>query len=505
MSASPTFPRSAGVLLHPTSLPGGHGIGDLGAAAFEFVDWLAAAGMGVWQVLPLGPTGGDDSPYAGWSAFAGNPLLIAIEPLWRAGLLRAVELREAPPTSDQVDFAAVRAWKLPLLDVAARRFLAAPDHRWRADYEAFVARAGWLDDAALFAAMRQEQDGAPWWQWPATMRDRRGGALVRARRRLGDRVACFAVIQFFFDRQWRKLRAYAAAQRVRIFGDLPIYTALDCVDVWANRRLFQLDPLGRPLAVSGVPPDAFSETGQLWGNPLYHWPNNARRGFRWWIARLRRTFELVDLVRIDHFRGFAGYWRVPVDAEDARSGSWQPGPGAPLFEAVTHALGPLAIVAEDLGIIDEPVRELLEATGMPGMRVLQFAFGGDLDDLHLPHNHAPHGVVYTGTHDNDTTLGWWQGADERCRHHVRLYLGVDGHDAVWDLVRAAMASVSHTAIIPAQDALGLDSSGRMNTPAVAAGNWAWRLCDGDLGAHHAGRLRRLAGLYGRLDGQAGAP
>ena len=498
MSAAPIFPRAAGILLHPSSLPGGHGIGDLGAPAFEFVDWLAAAGMGVWQVLPLGPTGADDSPYAGWSAFAGNPLLIAIEPLWRAGLLRAAEMRGAPPTSDRVDFAAVRAWKLPLLELAARRLLASPEHRWRADYDAFLARAGWLGDAGLFAALREEQDGAPWWQWPAAMRDRRGGAMGRASRRIGDRIASFGAIQFFFDRQWRKLRAYAASQRVRIFGDLPIYTALDCVDVWANRKLFQLDAEGRPLAVSGVPPDAFSATGQLWGNPLYHWPNNAMRGFRWWIARLRRTFELVDLVRIDHFRGFAAYWRVPVDAEDATQGSWQPGPGAPLFEAVREALGPLAIVAEDLGVIDQPVRDLLAATGMPGMQVLQFAFGGDPDDLHLPHHHAPHSVVYTGTHDNDTTLGWWIGADEGCRHHARLYLGIDGHDAVWDLIRASLASVAHTAIMPVQDVLGLDSRGRMNTPAVPAGNWSWRLQDGDLGDHHASRLRRLAALYGRV-------
>ncbi len=491
MTDHPHFPRCAGILLHPTSLPGGHGIGDLGMAAFEFVDWLAAAGMSVWQVLPLGPPGEGGSPYAGWSVFAGNPLLIAMEPLWRAGLLKASELRGAPPTGEQVDFEAVTAWKLPLLDLAARRFLSADGHRWRGDYESFLKRSGWLADAALFAALRQEHDGAPWWTWPAKMRDRKGGAVARAQRRLGDRLARFGAVQFFFDRQWQSLRRYAASQGVRIFGDLPIYTALDCADVWAHRRLFQLDDEGRPLAVSGVPPDGFSETGQLWGNPLYHWPNNARRGFRWWIARLRRTFELVDLVRIDHFRGFAAYWRVPVDAEDAREGSWQRGPGMRLFDAVTKALGPLPIVAEDLGIIDEPVRDLLSASGMPGMRVLQFAFSGDPDDLHLPHQHPEHSVVYTGTHDNDTLLGWWQNADKHCRHQVRKYLAINGHDVVWDMIRTAMASAAHTAIIPVQDVLALDSNGRMNTPAIETGNWAWRLLNGQLGAQHAGRLLHL--------------
>ncbi len=498
MTDSPTFPRSAGVLLHPTSLPGGHGIGDLGTGAFDFVDWLAAAGVGVWQVLPMGPTDDNGSPYAGWSVFAGNPLMIAIEPLWRAGLLRAAEVRDAPATTDRVDFPAVTAWKGRLLDTAARRFLVADGHRWRADYDAFIKRSGWLADAGLFATLREEHDGSPWWTWPATNRDRRGGALARARRRLSDRLARFNVTQFFFDRQWQSLRRYAKSRGVRLFGDLPIYTALDSADVWAHRRLFQLGEDGRPLAVSGVPPDGFSETGQLWGNPLYHWPNNAKRGYRWWVARMQRTFELFDLVRMDHFRGFAAYWRVPADAEDAIGGNWQRGPGMGLFRAVFKALGPLAIVAEDLGIIDAPVHKLLDATGMPGMRVLQFAFGGDSDDQHLPHNHPQHSVVYTGTHDNNTVLGWWLGADEHCKHHVRLYLAVNGHDIVWDLIRCAMASPAHTAIVPAQDVLCLGTAGRMNTPAVTKGNWAWRLRDGDLASHHAHRMRQLIALYARL-------
>lgn len=498
MTSSPPFPRRAGILLHPTSLPGGHGIGDLGSTAFEFVDWLAAAGLSVWQMLPLGPTGPGHSPYAGWSVHAGNPLLIDLEPLWRAGLLKAAELQGAPANGDRVDYDGVASWKGALLDLAARRFSQATDHRWKADFEAYLERSKWLDDAGLFDAIRTEQDGRPWWLWPLPLRDRSGGAVARARRRLSDRLERFNIVQFFFDRQWEALRAYCRTQGVALFGDLPIYTAQDSADVWAARHLFQLDDHGRPLAVSGVPPDAFSATGQLWGNPLYHWPKHEQQGYRWWIARLRRIFELVDLVRIDHFRGFSGYWRVPADATDARAGSWQPGPGAPLFDALREALGPLPIVAEDLGIIDDGVVELLRATDLPGMRVLQFAFGGGSEDTHLPHNYRRHTVVYTGTHDNDTTLGWWNSAEDRVRHHLRTYLGVNGHDVVWDLIRVAMASVGHTAIVPAQDVLALDGSGRMNVPAVADGNWSWRLREGQLNADHAARMRGLCALYRRL-------
>ena len=489
MSGSPWF-RGAGVLLHPTSLPGPHGIGDLGAGARAFIDWLESARMALWQVLPLVPPGGGDSPYSSTSAFAASPWLIDLSGLREAGLLSDAEVAGALPAGD-IDFGAVHAFKAPRLQLAADRVP-------RVDGERFRVEQPWVEDAALFSAIRERLGGAAWWTWPRGLRTREPGALDEARRQLSREVDRAVAVQLLFDRQWRTLRAYAAARGVRIIGDMPIYVDADSADAWANPERFVLDAEGGRPVVAGVPPDAFSDTGQLWGNPLYRWERLQEEGFGWWIARVRRALELTDYVRIDHFRAFSAYWEVPGDAPDARGGRWVDGPGAALFDAFKAALGTLPILAEDLGLIDAPVRELLAHTGFPGMKVLQFAFGGDARNLYLPHNHTKGSVVYTGTHDNDTTAGWWASASSGARDHVQRYFGADGRDPVWTFIRAAFASVSDFAIVPMQDVLELGSEARMNKPAVAGGNWRWRMAWADLRSERAARLRELAIVYGRV-------
>lgn len=493
--------RSAGILLHITSLPGGHGTGDLGASAHRFVEWLARAGMRAWQTLPLVPPDHGASPYSSWSAFAGNPWVIDLHGLVVDGLLDPGELAEAPPNGERMDFAAVRAFKGPRLARAADRLLRAT-HPLRAPFDAWRAGEAWVDEAGLFDALKARAGGAAWWDWDAPLRSRDTAALATARAECAAEIDRFAALQFLFERQWATLRAHAHAHRVAVIGDLPIYVALDSVDVWADQGDFELDADGRPTRVAGVPPDAFSETGQLWGNPLYRWERMAADGYGWWVARLRRTLALFDRVRIDHFRAFSAYWAVPAEEADARRGAWVPGPGAAFFDAMRAALGDLPILAEDLGVIDEPVRALLAATGMPGMSVLQFAFDGDVRNRYLPHNQVPNSVVYTGTHDNDTSLGWWFAQPEHIQAQVRHYFGVDGHDFVWDFVRAALASVAETAIIPMQDALALGADARMNTPATCEGNWSWRLVSDGMRGDVADRLRFLNGLYGRMDDSA---
>lgn len=487
--------RATGVLLHPTSLPGPHGVGDLGPAARAFIDWLASAGATVWQVLPLVPTGGG-SPYSSWSAFAGNPDLIDLTGLVDDGLLRREDLRTAERPVGPVDLPRARAARGPLLARAVSALLSSKSALAR-DLEAFRARETWAEDTALFAALKASQADKPWWQWPAELRDRDARPLAAARRELATEIDAGVALQFLFDRQWHALRAHAARAGVRLLGDMPIYVDGDSVDVWANRNLFELDAAGRPTRVAGVPPDAFSATGQHWGNPLYRWDRMAEDDFAWWRARLARALGLTDLVRIDHFRAFSAYWAIPAGAPDARAGEWVQGPGLALFRAFTKVAPTLPIVAEDLGIIDAPVRELRDGAGLPGMLVLQFAFGGGADNLYLPHNHVANAVVYTGTHDNDTTRGFWDKAPGHVADHVRHYFGVDGHDVVWDLIRAALASPARVAVVPAQDLLQLGTEARMNTPAVAEGNWAWRLRPGELRADVAGRLRFLSELYGR--------
>ncbi len=494
--------RSAGILLHPTSLPSPHGIGDLGAGARHFIDWLHAAGMTRWQILPLVPPGPGFSPYATVSSLATNLLLIDLRTLAAWGLLDEREFGHPRFSHDVVDPEAVSHFKRPLLDRAAERFLSAPDHpllaALHADFRAFRERADWLPDVALYLAIREDRESLPWWEWPEPLKARDPDAIAEERTRLGRQIQRLEALHFFFEKQWMDLHAHAAARGVRIIGDVPIYVDLDSADVWADRSIFQLDADGRPAFVAGVPPDFFSKTGQRWGNPLFDWAALARTGHAFWVRRIRRLMELVDVVRLDHFRGFSAYWAIPADAPDARAGRWEEGPGRALFDDLEAALGPVEIIAEDLGVIDDAVEALRDDLKLPGMRILQFAFGERHDHPFLPHNHRPRAVVYTATHDNDTTLGWWLGTTEVVRDHVRRYLGVSGHDIVWDFIRAALASVAGTAIIPLQDVLCLDGRSRMNTPGTSEGNWRWRVRVEAFNAPLAQRLRGLATLYGRV-------
>src|SRR6266540_494247 len=454
-----TSPRKSGILLHPTSLPGRWGIGDLGDAAYAFVDFLTAAGQQLWQVMPLGPTGYGDSPYQGFSAFAGNPLLISLDNLLAEGLLADEDLFGAPSFPDaMVDYGAVIPFKDALLRRSFERFMAAAAPEQRDAFADFRARNhAWLDDYALFAALKQAHGGANWNTWPPETAARQPEAIAYWTRDLSDQIEFHAYLQFQFFSQWRRLKQYANERGVQIVGDIPIFVAYDSADVWANREIFALDDQGRPTVVAGVPPDYFSATGQLWGNPLYRWDVLARRGYTWWVERFRTTLTLVDIARLDHFRGFAAYWEVPAGEPTAVKGRWAPGPGVALFEVVRAALGGLPIIAEDLGLITQDVEDLRDTLGFPGMKVLQFAFNGDPDDAYLPHNYERRCVVYTGTHDNDTTLGWWRTITPDDRRNVQLYLGRDGSDISWDFIRLALASVAEMAIIPMQDVLGLGS------------------------------------------------
>ncbi|MFT7578475.1 MAG: 4-alpha-glucanotransferase [Myxococcota bacterium] len=493
--------RSAGVLLHPTSLPSPHGIGDLGAGARRFVDWLEKAGVGLWQILPLVPVGAGDSPYATASALAGNPLLIDLRGLAEVGLLTAAELTEADASCaslsvDAVDFDRVRALKQPILDVAADR-LAAGTGSLASAFAHFAEAELWARETATFLAIKAANAERPWWEWDARLREYDPDAVAEAQAAHGEAIARRIAIEFLFEHQWDALRAYAADKGVRILGDVPIYVDRDSADVWSNQDEFRLGSDGTPTVVAGVPPDFFCENGQRWGNPLYDWEAMAKSGHAWWIRRLRRAMATADLVRIDHFRGFSAFWEIPADAPDARTGRWVDGPGKPLFDDLASALGALPIIAEDLGVMDEAVVALRDAVGLPGMRILQFAFGESADHPFLPHNHVEHCVAYTATHDNDTSLGWWGGASDAVRDHVRRYLAVGGQDIVWDLIRACLASVARLAVVPFQDVLCLDSGSRMNTPGVGTGNWTWRVREAAFNGPLAGRLASLNQLYGR--------
>ncbi len=494
------FSRQSGVLLHPTSLPGPHGSGDFGPAAYHFVDWLQSAGQKLWQILPLGGIGPGNSPYMSSSAFAGNLLLIDLFDLQREGWLQDADLApDAAFTSRRQDYAVVWPWRMDRLARAARAFAHTPQSSsHQQDFAAFcAAQQDWLDNYALFMALAEHHAGLDWCDWPGGLAQRDATALAQARTQHAPRIAFWKFCQWRFFTQWQRLRAYANARGIRIVGDAPIFIALQSAEVWARQDLFDLNPDGRPRVVAGVPPDYFSATGQRWGNPLYRWEAHAAEGYAWWTERIRRTFELVDIVRIDHFRGFASYWEIPAEAPTAIAGQWLPGPGAALFSAIQAALGPLAIIAEDLGVVTPDVEALRSAFAFPGMRVLQFAFGGDSTNSFLPHRYARDTVVYTGTHDNDTTVGWWASISEAERQHVRDYLGVDGHDIHWDLIRAACATVADTAIHPMQDILGLGTEHRMNFPGKAEGYWEWRFDWSEVRPEHAARLRQLCCLYGR--------
>ncbi|HET7294459.1 MAG TPA: 4-alpha-glucanotransferase [Vicinamibacteria bacterium] len=503
-------PRSSGLLLHPTSLPGPWGIGDLGPQARAFVEFLAGAKQSIWQVLPLGPTGYGDSPYQCFSAFAGNPLLVSPDDLVERGLLTRADLAQAPAFPEgRVDFEAVQAFKLPLLERALHAFEAEADAAARETFAVFCARAAhWLDDFALFMALKAENGGRPWHRWPHELAVREPKALEAARTRLERRIAGLRFVQYLFFDQWRALHGLCRDSGVRLMGDIPIFVAHDSADVWAHPELFYLAADGQPSFVAGVPPDYFSATGQLWGNPLYRWDVLARAGYSWWIERFRDTLELVDLVRLDHFRGFEAYWEVPGGATTAIAGRWVPGPGAAFFDALQAVLGPLPIVAENLGVITPEVEALRERYGFPGMAILEFAFGTDSSaDSFKPHNYPRNLVVYTGTHDNDTIAGWWRagvGDSTRTAKEVeeeqaltRLYLGTDGTEIHWVFVRAALASVADTAVVPVQDLLGLGSEARMNLPGRSGGNWRWRLEEGQLTDTLRKRLRRLTEICGR--------
>jgi 4-alpha-glucanotransferase len=491
--------RTSGILLHPTSLPSRWGIGDLGASAYAFVDFLHAAGQQLWQVMPLGPTGYGDSPYQSFSSFAGNPLLVSPERLLEQGLLTAEDVADAPSfPADAVDYGAVIPYKQTLMRRAFSRFLAGADPDSRAAFESFRAeRSLWLDDYALFMALKQTHGGA-WPDWEPAIARHDPEAVSHASHALATEVTFQAFAQFLFFQQWEQLRRYANERGIRIIGDIPIFVAYDSADVWGSRELFHIGEDNRPTVVAGVPPDYFSATGQLWGNPLYRWDALAQQDYRWWIERLRAVFSLVDVVRLDHFRGFAAFWEVPASEETAINGAWVPGPGAALFEAARAALGDLPIIAEDLGVITPDVEELRDGFGFPGMKVLQFAFGGSPDAEYLPHNYGRRCVVYTGTHDNDTTLGWWRTLDDTARRHVQLYLGRSGDDIGWDLIRLALASVADSAVVPLQDVLKLGSEARMNTPGRPGGNWSWRVTETMLDQFVAERLQQLTELYGRM-------
>lgn len=498
MTSKPiTLPRAAGVLLHPSSLPGQHGIGDIGKISHDFVDWLHSAGIKVWQVLPLGPTGGGDSPYASPASMAGNPWLVGLELLVDGQLLQSEELIGPQLANDYIEFGGMIHWKQDRLHLAADRLLAQPRHAWYSELQQFRTDNPWVLDAALFQVLREARNYQPWWTWEPELRTRKAAALQFVRENQRVEVDRYIVLQYFFDRQWRELRQYAKKRGIEFLGDVPIYVDADSADTWSQPGLFQLDASGKPSAVAGVPPDYFSVTGQLWGNPLYDWAAMHKTQYRWWSARLNRALQLVDRVRIDHFRGFAAYWAVPQGAEDARGGSWQPGPGIALFRALARDLGKLPLVAEDLGVVDDDVIALREGAELPGMLVLQFAFGDNADNPFLPHNHVPHAVVYTGTHDNDTTLGWWQSSAD-VHGKVADYLGKPLlADVPWTLIRTAMQSVAQLAVVPLQDVLELGSEARMNVPGRPDKNWAWRVLPGQLTADHAKRLAHLVKLYGR--------
>jgi 4-alpha-glucanotransferase len=503
------FPRSSGILLHPTSFPGPYGIGDLGPGAYDFIDFLSAAGQTIWQVLPLGPTGYGDSPYQCFSAFAGNTLLISPSRLVDEGLLDPSDLQNVPEfPSDRVDFGHVIKWKNDLLAKAFEKFRARGGQSWE-DYRRFLVESvDWLNDYASFRAIKDSQGGRAWNEWERPLALREAGAIEAANARLKDEIEAQKFYQFLFFRQWRALKEYSHSKGVRIVGDIPIFVAFDSSDVWTQPNQFKLDSEGRPIVVAGVPPDYFSRTGQLWGNPIYNWERMRADGFRWWIRRFAATLDIFDIVRVDHFRGFAAAWEIPGGDKTAERGQWVNVPGHELFSTVGAALGDIPILAEDLGVITPDVVALRDAFGFPGMRILQFGFGGDAANMDLPHNYVKNCVAYTGTHDNDTVVGWFKSEagrgstrDEaqvaRERQYALDYLNSTGDAIHWDFIRALIASVADIAIVPLQDVLGLGSEARMNLPATTSENWLWRYRKDKLTPELAAKLGKLTAIYGR--------
>lgn len=481
--------RRAGVLLHPTSLPGAGGNGELGAEAYRFVDWLAQCGVSVWQTLPLGPTHEDRSPYQCLSVHAGNFRLISLQQLVELGWLDDASL------SADGDPDAQRRIRLIAAYNGFRRHAGEAD---RKAFKRFVKQhQHWLDDFALYQALRSAFNGAPWYEWPQPIRDRQAGAMDAERKRLASPIEQARFEQFLFFRQWQQLRRYANDRGVLLFGDIPIFVAHDSAEVWAHREWFSVDEEGHLQVVAGVPPDYFSATGQRWGNPLYRWDALQADGFHWWIERIRTQLELFDLFRIDHFRGFEAYWEIDAASETAVEGHWVTGPGDAFFKALQSAFVGLPLVAEDLGLITPEVTALRERFGLPGMVVLQFAFDGAADNPYLPHNHERLSVVYTGTHDNNTSLGWYQELSDEQRAYLYRYSGGSSDPMPWLLIRTALASVARIAVLPMQDVLGLDGAHRMNVPGVTEGNWGWRFEWEQLNEDDSRRFRELIALYGR--------
>ena len=499
------FTRASGVLLHPTALSGPYGIGTLGVQALAFLDWLQDAGQSYWQICPLVPTGYGDSPYQGFSAFAGNPNLIDLADLLNSDLLIEADLkplRNLP--EDYVDFGRLIPAKAEVLQKAWKRYNTRPKPpELEADLEIFKTRSStWLDDYCLFMVLKAQHDGRPWDEWDAPLRFRDPGVLVKAKIEFINEIGYHTFVQFLFHRQWTALKNEAKQRGISIIGDLPIFIAYDSSDCWANPDLFQLSEERRPTCVAGVPPDYFSSTGQLWGNPLYNWKKMERNGFLWWISVLKDKLEHYDVLRIDHFRGFSAYWSVPFGESTAINGEWIPAPGRKLFSRIREVLGELPIIAEDLGVITDDVTDLIKEFGFPGMKVLQFAFDSSEENDYLPHNYENHCLVYTGTHDNDTAAGWYDSAPDPDRETARKYLGLSrnagGAEAASAMLRAAMASVSDIAVTPLQDILGLGSEARFNTPGTLGGNWIWRSSNDSIGRDSSEYLRELTKTYGRL-------
>ncbi len=491
--------RQSGVLLHPTSLPGPEGLGTLGDEAYRFVDYLITAGQSVWQVLPLGPTGYGDCPYSSFSAFAGNSDLISLSQLVEVGDLDTSDLPPPCPAEDRINFKTCHEVRTPLLMKAAHKFLTGNHDELR--QQSFIDfcrhQTSWLNDYAFFRAMRQAQQHKSWQDWPAAVRDREDSALRGWGTKLGSEISQQKYLQFVFFEQWFALKEYANLQGIQIFGDLPIFVTLDSVDVWANRDLFQLDEQGRPQQIAGVPPDYFSKTGQLWGNPLYDWERMAQDDYNWWKMRLQWNLEQCDLVRIDHFRGFESCWAVPATEKTAINGAWQAGPGADFFNQIEQQLGDLALIAEDLGVITPAVEQLRDQFNLPGMKILQFAFDSGAKNPYLPHQHCRNSVVYTGTHDNTTSLAWWQSLNTASKQRVRSYLDSSCREMPWPLIRCALASSARLSIIPMQDLLKLGADARMNQPGTATGNWNWRLTPDQLDQSVAEHLKQLCELFDR--------
>ncbi len=502
-----TLPRCSGILLHPTSLRGPYGIGDLGAGAYRFVDWLEANGQTIWQVLPLGPTSYGDSPYQTLSAFAGSSHLISLDRLVEDGLLTKGDLADAPPfPANSVDYGWVGPYHNQKLASAWRNFSGGADQSLRQDFERFVDENHfWLEDFALFVTLKTRHRLRPWVEWEREFRRRDPAALAYASANFAEQVNSERFRQWLFYRQWRALKLYAKSKGVRIIGDLPIFVAHDSADVWANQREYFLDEAGNSTVVAGVPPDYFSPTGQRWGNPLYRWEVMHADGYQWWIRRVRALLKLVDYIRIDHFRGFEAYWEIPASEATAVKGKWVKGPGAAFFEAIRAAMGELPIMAEDLGLITSGVEKLRDAFGFPGMKVLQFAWSDPANPF-LPHNHPVNCVVYTGTHDNNTTRGWWENeVDPGTRAFVKDYLGHDAGNIVWDMARLGMRSAGRVFIMPMQDVLGLGAAARLNTPGKAADNWTWRMPANALNHRGKDALLHITRLFQRHPDQQPKP